>query len=117
MTLNSKNASRLFAIGFFAILTLMLVDGALLALNAHAMREIVHVEALQADQTKDIGSLQVDSEWAHGTINEMHGQIEQMKGPKWKIPTGAVSLYCDHPDVCPITRAQMKFHRKQKAGK
>ncbi len=89
MPLNTQHAARLFAFAFFAILTLMLVDAALIAMYSRAWGEIVHVETLQAGELKDIDSLKVDIAWSRAAVQELHDQVEK----------------------------QAKFHGKQKAKK
>ena len=89
MTINTRNTARLFALTFFAVLTLMAVDVALIAMYCRSMRELGHVKDLQADQRKDIGSLQADVAWARAAVQEMHDHAFHVK------QTEVISGYCD----------------------
>ena len=85
MTLNTKHAARLFALTFFAILTLMMAVAVLIAMNCRNAREINHVEDLQADQRKDIGSLRVEASWSHAAVQGLHDQFDKQNQKKFHV--------------------------------
>ena len=129
MTLNTKHAARMFALTFFAILTLMMAVSVLIAMNCRNAREINHVEDLQADQRKDIGSLQAEGGWFHAAVQQIRDEKSGRKTkaeafPKITCSDGA-SLECTgKSDVtyvshaaCDIEKASHVKQQKTKAKK